>query len=43
MAGYTVEEVEEEPVSNEQDFDDDDFLPLFLSACSGVTEHAEPR
>ena len=32
-----MEEVEGEPVSNEQDFDDDDFLPLFLSACSGVT------
>ena len=27
----------EEPVSNDQDSDDDDFLPLFLSKCSDVT------
>ena len=28
---------EKEHVSNEQDSDDDDFLSLFLSACSDVT------
>ena len=32
-----VKEFLEEPVLTEQDFDDDDFLPLFLSARSDFT------
>ena len=34
---FAKEFLEEEPISNDQDSDDDDFLPLFLSECSDLT------
>ena len=38
---FVKEFPEEEPVSDEQDFDDDDFLPLFLSPCSYIIQSYE--